>query len=276
MQLTKEQHSIVLENRKLVYFLAHKLGITKKSSDYEDVISSGMLGLIKATITFDETKKNAFSTYAAKCITTEIFMYFREEQKHRNVTSFEEIIATDSSGNNFCLGDTIADPNSDFIENLIEREEFENMVSIILNYLKSNQKIALLYRMSGLTQVEVARELNLSQSYISRVEKNAILVINQLKDKRLQSREVFSMEIVENEYRISFSIDIIRPNKNFEAILSSLKSVEELPNVKINCSKKRIIIQVPADLKSFRIIAKVIQEIEEFSMLFVNTDTIKK
>ena len=272
MQLTKEKHSIVLENRKLVYFLAHRLGITKKSSEYEDVISAGMLGLIKATITFDETKNIAFYPYAKKCIENEIFGFCREEQKHRKVISFEEIIATDSSGNNFCLGDTIADPSSDFVDNIIDREEFENKVSIILNYLKGNQKIALLYRLGGLTQREIARQMNISQSYISRIPKRVILELKNLRDKDIESKKVFCMEIVENEYRISFSIDdIIRNNKNLQELLESFESIGKY-DFKVNCCNGRIIIQVPANQKSFVIIAKVIQKIEEF----VNTDTIKK
>ena len=64
MKLSSDKEHLVLDNQKLVHYLVQKLGVTPNSSDYEDIVSIGTIGLIKAAITFDPSRKNTFSTYA--------------------------------------------------------------------------------------------------------------------------------------------------------------------------------------------------------------------
>ena len=272
MKLCSEKQYLVLDNQKLVYYLVNKLGVTPNSSEYEDIVSIGTIGLIKAAITFDKSKGIAFATYASRCINNEIFMHYRKSNKYAKEISIDEPIGDDGKGNKFKLGDTIEDPNSNFVENIVNKEDYINLISIVLNCLYGKHRIALLYLIGDAKQRVIAERLNVSQSYVSRIQAKAIEKVQEAsKNQQLHYTEVFSMAIVGDEYRISFSSkDISSFNKIFAVLLQKLTSVEKLPDFKVNCNRERIVIQVPAIPESFSFIAQIIQEIDEFSMSFVS------
>lgn len=271
MKLSSEKEHLVLENQRLIHYLVKKLGITSKSSEYEDIISIGNIGLIKAAITFDESKKITFATYASRCINNEIFMYYRKAGKYANDISLDETIGDDGEGKELTLGETIEHSESDFVERIVHKEAFIKLVSIILNKLKGKERLVILYRIGEVSQAGIAERLNITQSYVSRVLKKAISEIRTIANNNVSYKEVFSMDIVGDEYRISFaSKDISNFKKIFATFLQNLADTESLYNIRINCNKERIIIQTLADPKSFSFIAEIIQEIDEFSMTFVS------
>ncbi len=274
MKLSSDKEDLVLNNKGLVHYLVKKLGVTPNSSDYEDIVSIGTIGLIKAAITFDTSKNTTFATYASRCINNEIFMHHRRTNKHANDISFDEPIKEDDKGNGITLADTIGDPESNFVEEIADKEEYIKLVRIVLNCLEGKHRIALLYLMADVSQTEIAEKLNISQSYVSRIEAKATKKVQEIENQQVHYKEVFSMGIVGDEYRISFSSkEVNKFNKIFATLLQNLTSVEELPDFKVSCNRERIIIQIPAHPESFSFIAQIIQEIDDFSMSFVSKKT---
>ncbi len=275
MKLSSEKQHLVLENNGLVHYLVQKLGITPLSSEYEDIVSIGTIGLIKAAITFDSSKKNAFATYASKCINNEIFMHFRKVKKYANVLYLDEAIKNNNNEKDVTLGDMIEDHNANFVDSIEEKSEFICLVNIALNYLKGRERLAvLLYLMreKNISQVDIAKKMNISQSYFSRI---IAKVSNEIRkvwaNNKIRYKEVFSMQILGNEYKLSFSSrDIKKFNQIFATLLQNITSTEEIPDFKVNCNKERIIVQIPAHPYAFSFIAQIIQEIDDFNMTFIS------
>ncbi len=274
MKLSSEKEHLVLDNQRLVHYLVKKLGVTPNSSDYEDIVSIGTIGLVKAAITFDTSKNITFATYASRCINNEIFMHYRKANQYANDISIDEPIGDNGEGKVLTLVDTIVDSESNFVEKILNKEEFIKVVRTVLNCLEGKHRIALLYLMADVLQKEIAEKLNISQSYVSRIQAKAIQKVQKIENQQVHYKEVFSMEIVGNEYKIFFSSkEISKFNKIFATLLQNLTSVEKLPDFKVNCNRERIIIQIPAHLESFAFIAQIIQEIDDFSMSFVSNRT---
>ncbi len=271
MKLSSEKEHLVLENQRLVHYLVQKLGVTPNSLEYEDIVSIGTIGLVKAAITFDSSKKIKFSSYASRCINNEIFMYYRKANKYANDISIDESIGDDGEGKVLTLGDTIEHPESNFVEKIVNKEAFIKLISIVLNYLENRNRIVMLYRMGNISQIDIAEMLQISRSYVSRIESKATLKIREVANQQVHYKEVFSMAIIGDEYRISFSSkDISNFNKIFATLLQNLTSTENLPDFKVNCNRERIVVQIPAHPESFSFIAQIIQEIDDFSMTFVS------
>lgn len=271
MKLSSEKERLVLDNQSLVHYLVQKLGVTPISVEYEDIVSIGTIGLVKAAITFDSSKNFSFSTYASRCINNEIFMYYRKANQYAKDISIDEPIRDDGESKEFTLGDTIEHSESNFVEKIVNREAFIQLISIVLNYLEKRNRIVMLYRIGNISQKHIAKMLNISRSYVSVIETRATRKIQQVVNQQVHYKEVFTMAITEETYRISFSSKDIREfNKIFAIFLQNLTSAATLPDFKVNCNKERIVIQIPAHPESFSFIAQIIQEIEDFNMTFVS------
>lgn len=277
MKLSSDKEHLVLDNQKLVHYLVRKLGVTPNSSDYEDIVSIGTIGLVKAAITFDPSKNFTFSTYASRCINNEILEYYRESNKHVNDISIYEPIGDNGEGKELTIVDTIVDPEFDFVKKIAEKEELTKVVNTVLNCLKGKNRIAFLYLMANVKQIDVAKKLNISRTYVAMIKKEAVQKIQKIQNQHMRFNEVFSMSIVGDKYQISFlSKEVFQFNKMFAKFLQNLTLVEKLPDFKVECNKERIIIQIPAYPESFALIAQIFQKIDDFSMSFVpNKNTVK-
>lgn len=185
MKLSREKQYLVLDNQGLVHYLVNKFGITKTSSEYEDLVAIGTIGLIKAAITFDISRSIKFATYASRCINNEILMHYRKAKLYANDISIYEPIINDYEGNELTLEDMIGDLESNFVEKIENKGEFANLLNIVLNFLKGKYRIVLLYRMGNLIQKEIADKINLSQSYVARILAKAIKDV-----KKIASQQV--------------------------------------------------------------------------------------
>ena len=276
MRLKSHEEKLILENQRLVYYRIRQLEITVNPSDYEDFVSIGTIGLIKAATTFDASKNITFATYASRCIDNEIFMYCRKTKKYANNISINEPIKNSEDAKELTLGDTLEDSGADFVEKIINQEEYIRLVSIVLNCLEGLKRKVLLYAMGNETHIEIAKELNISQGYVSRIKAKAIRKVREVASKQVHYKEVFSMSIIGDEYKISFSSKDIREfNKIFARLLQNI-TTERLPDFNVECNKERIIIQIPAHPESFSFIAQIIQEIDNYSMSFVSNKDSKK
>ena len=169
--------SILIErNLRLVVFIARKF--ESSGVGLEDLISIGTIGLIKAVGTFDANKKIKLATYASRCIENEILMYLRRHSRTRNEVSFEEPLNVDWDGNELLLSDVMGtDP--DLVGRELEMETERELLGEALGKLSPREQriMQMRYGLSGgreKTQREVADELGISQSYISRLEKRII------------------------------------------------------------------------------------------------------
>lgn len=153
-------------------------------SEQDDLISIGTIGLIKGINSFKSEKGTKLATYCARCIENEILMYFRNAKKLSQEMSFSDPIDTDNEGNPLTLMDIIAVDDT-----IVDDIDTKNKLKKLLIYLKempeSRDKEILIkrYGLNGeipLTQKEVAKELGISRSYVSRIEKR---ILKELKDK---------------------------------------------------------------------------------------------
>ena len=271
MKLNSEKEHLVLDNQGLVHYIVQKFGGISNPSEYDDLVSIGTIGLIKAAITFDSSKKITFATYASKCIKNEIFQYYRKAKKYAKDISIYETIGNDEEGKEFTLEDSIEHPGSDFVEKIANKDALIQLVSIVLNYLEGKKRLAILYRMGEVSMTDIAEKLNTYRSDISKTLKKATNQIRKVANDQVHYKEVFSMSIVGEKYRISFSSkDISNFNKIFATLLKNLTSAEKLPDFMVNCNGERIVVQIPAHPESFSFIAQIIQEIDDFSMTFVS------
>ena len=271
MKLNSEKEHLVLDNQGLVHYIVQKFGGISNPSEYDDLVSIGTIGLIRAAITFDSSKKFTFATYASKCIKNEIFQHYRKAKKYAKDISIYETIGNDEEGKEFTLEDSIEHPGSDFVEKIANKDALIQLVSIVLNYLEGKKRLAILYRMGEVSMTDIAEKLNTYRSDISKTLKKATNQIRKVANDQVHYKEVFSMSIVGEKYRISFSSkDISNFNKIFATLLKNLTSAEKLPDFMVNCNGERIVVQIPAHPESFSFIAQIIQEIDDYSMIFVS------
>ena len=186
-ELAKEK--LINHNLRLVAHIVKKY--SNSSFEAEDMISVGTIGLIKAVNTFDKDKKTQLSTYAARCIENEILMLLRKQKKHKNVVSLNEALGKDKEGNDICLSDIINDESVD----MVLATENKAFISKILELTKVHltereyEIINMRYGLNNsvsMTQLQVAKKLGISRSYISRLEKKALKIIaEQLDGKKV-------------------------------------------------------------------------------------------
>ena len=148
--------------------------------DLDDLISIGTIGLIKAVNTFDPDKNSKLATYAAKCIDNEILMSLRLEKKYGKEVSLYDPIGTDKEGNMISLVDVVEAEDKEVVEQVQLTQEIREMYEAYEQCLKEKEKlvIRLRYGLFGnkeFTQREIAGQLGISRSYVSRIEKAALL-----------------------------------------------------------------------------------------------------
>lgn len=177
----KNARGILIEkNLRLVSHIVKKY--YSKTNDTDDLISIGTIGLIKAIDSYNPDKKVKLATYASRCIENEVLMHFRSGKKQANDIYLSDTLEVDKDGNPLTIEDTIS-ADSDLAENLETKIRWEKVAEIIENLEDEREKeiIILRYGLNNkkpLTQREVAQRLNISRSYVSRIEKK---VLNDIK-----------------------------------------------------------------------------------------------
>ena len=151
----------------------------------DDLFQVGCIGLIKAISTYKEDYGSRLATYAARCIDNELLMHFRSKKKTAREVSLYEPIGTDKEGNEISLLDIIESPPVDIVEEYSTREDIRFLLSVLKDTLseKEYQVICLRYGLFGIeeqTQREIATQLGISRSYVSRIEKNALEKLKKL------------------------------------------------------------------------------------------------
>ena len=172
---------LIERNLRLVVYIAQRFVSTGLNVD--DLTSIGTIGLIKASGSYDLEKNIKFATFASRCIENEILMYLRKVNKTKGEVSLDDPLSVDKDGNELVLADIIGSDGDTLYKGMEQKMECSNLNTLI-EKLSSREKIIMKLRYGlneegkELTQKEVASALNISQSYISRIEKK---VLNKLK-----------------------------------------------------------------------------------------------
>lgn len=164
---------LIEHNLRLVAHIAKKYANSEQ--EMEDLISIGTIGLIKAIDSFKGDKGYKISTYASKCVDNEILMHIRSTKKIKSEVSMNTIIGTDKDGNDMELVDTLDSDSRDAIDTIYNKMMSEQVVNYINNKLSSRERyiMNLRYGLNGYeqkTQQQIADELGISRSYVSRIE----------------------------------------------------------------------------------------------------------
>ncbi len=170
------RNKLIEHNLRLVAHIIKKY--YSATNDQDDLISIGVIGLIKAIKTFDISKNTRLATYAARCVENEIFMHFRTLRRISCEVSLSEPIDTDCEGNTLELMDILSF-EEDMFENLLQSDKIVLLRSYIQTELDPREREILILRYGlndkqPLTQRETAERLGISRSYVSRIEKAAI------------------------------------------------------------------------------------------------------
>ncbi len=167
---------LIRHNLRLV---AHIVKKYNNAGEADDLISVGSIGLIKGIETFEYGKGSQLATYAARCIENEILMYIRSNKKHRSNISLSESVGVDKEGNEITLMDILPHKGDSVFSEVETAILLEKVLDLIESVLTQREKLIIKLRY-GIgsnriyTQLEVAKKLDISRSYVSRIEKKAI------------------------------------------------------------------------------------------------------
>jgi len=180
LQKDKTARNILIErNLRLVAHIVKKFETS--TTDTDDLISIGTIGLIKGIDSFSKKHGTKITTYCARCIENEILMYFRSNKKNNQTISLDDPIGYDKDGNDITILDVLKTPKPDYIEDMF----LQDNIHLLKKYLTilTDREREIIVRRYGLenqneqTQKEIAKSLHISRSYVSRIEKRAITKI---------------------------------------------------------------------------------------------------
>ena len=176
------RNSLIERNLRLVAYIAKKYASMDR--DMEDLISIGTIGLIKAVDSFDESKGIRLASYASRCVENELLMNFRARKKTARDVYLYDTIGSDKEGNEISLIDIIEYEDEDIPERLTREQHLRKLKGFMNEVLTKREReiLGLRYGLDGQrewTQREVAQRYGISRSYVSRIEKKALLKLNQ-------------------------------------------------------------------------------------------------
>jgi RNA polymerase sporulation-specific sigma factor len=169
--------TLIEKNLRLVAHVAKKYDSLMIEGD--DLISIGTIGLIKAINTFNQDKGTQLATYAARCIENEILMAIRATKKIKSEISLNDPIGIDKEGNEITLIDILSSKNDSVVDQVFLKIQIEKLYHVISKVLTKREKVVIELRYGinteySYTQREIAQRLNISRSYVSRIEKKAL------------------------------------------------------------------------------------------------------
>lgn len=182
------RNKLIEHNLRLVAHIVKKYD--HKKNDIDDLISIGTIGLIKGVDSFSYKHGTRLTTYVAKCIENEILMYYRSDKKHNKNISLNESVGFDKEGNEITLLEILKTPKPEFE---LDIQKKDNLASLkkYFNVLTEREKEIIIKRyglndQDEITQKEIAKELGISRSYVSRIEKRALTKI--FKEFKMQNK----------------------------------------------------------------------------------------
>lgn len=182
------RNKLIEHNLRLVAHIVKKYD--HKKNDVDDLISIGTIGLIKGVDSFSYKHGTRLTTYVAKCIENEILMYYRSDKKHNKNISLNESVGFDKEGNEITLLEILKTPKPEFELDIQKKDNIASLKKYF-NVLTEREKEIITKRyglndQDEITQKEIAKELGISRSYVSRIEKRALTKI--FKEFKMQNK----------------------------------------------------------------------------------------
>ena len=170
---------LIRHNLRLV---AHIVKKYSNAGEADDLISVGSIGLIKGIESFEYGRGSQLATYCAKCIDNEILMHIRSNKKHRGAASLFESVGTDKDGNEITLMDIIPHTGDSVLTQVETNILYSKILEIVDRVLSAREKEIIKKRYGigyeSMTQLQISKQLKISRSYVSRIEKRAISKIS--------------------------------------------------------------------------------------------------
>ena len=171
------RNKLIEHNLRLVAHIVKKYD--SKMIDNDDLISIGTIGLIKGIDSYNKNKNVKLTTYVARCAENEILMYFRSNKKNLSNVSLSDSMGYDKEGNEITLEDVLVDENPEYLDEILLKDNINSLKKYI-NKLSKREREIIIYRFGllnndELTQNEIAKKLHISRSYVSRIEKRALI-----------------------------------------------------------------------------------------------------
>ena len=181
-EVSEAREILIERNLRLVAHIAKKY--QNVDEDMEDLISIGTIGLIKAIGSFDVSKGSRLATYAARCIDNELLMLLRSKKKTSREVSLYEPIGTDKEGNEINLLDIIVQEQEEVVDRIELSDNIKKMAELVEKVLDEREKEIIkmrygLFTGEEITQREIGKMLGISRSYVSRIEKRALLKLRE-------------------------------------------------------------------------------------------------
>lgn len=252
---TKE---IVENNLGLVGDRVKKLNLNFQEA--EEMFHVGIIGLIKAAEKYDPTRNITFATFASRCIDNEFYMEFRKRKKHNKVTSLETPILVQED-ENLVLGDTIQDTKIRIEDDTETNERVEIAIDIILNHLGEKNRRVVLLSAAGYTQARICKELNYSQSYVSRIMTKSNSLMESMMNSRTFVRNAgkYQVEVINQMLIITFD----GVQDEVEKQIYDIDFEEYIPMFEISSNDEKVSIKVPADTDSMCFLARVVDKLDK-------------
>ncbi|MDD4808496.1 MAG: RNA polymerase sporulation sigma factor SigK [Bacilli bacterium] len=170
------RNKLIEHNLRLVAHIVKKYD--HKKEEVDDLISIGVIGLIKGIDSYSHKHGTRITTYCARCIENEILMYYRSDKKNNKNISINESIGYDKDGNEISFFDILKTPKPDFALDIHKQNNIDLMKEYFQILNSREQDIITkrygLNNQKEVTQKEIAEDLNISRSYVSRIEKRAL------------------------------------------------------------------------------------------------------
>lgn len=170
------KNKLIEHNLRLTAHIAKKFSVGNYDND--ELISIGTIGLIKGVNTFKADKKTRLSTYVSRCIENELLMWIRNQKKYKNDLSLQQALGVDKDGNEVTFEDKLFDLGQGIDKQVETKIQIKEMNLVLEKILSSDELTVIKYRYGigcdELTQREIAEIMNISRSYVSRIEKKAL------------------------------------------------------------------------------------------------------
>ena len=227
-------------------------------------MSVGNIGLIKAAATYDASANNTFGTYAKKCIENEFYMAKRKTKNRSKEISLESIVTCKEEGDDkISLKDIVLVDPTDFTKGIEERDSLERTLELLLNMssLKLKEKQVVFYRLGGMKQTEIGKQVDLSQASISRVISKVKNFIDQNPDYTKEIR----VRVTPTKYYLNIMLeDEAKCRLAYQILTEQRTYTDNIPDYMVSIGGSSITVSTYAEEEAYITIAEILPKIEPY------------
>ena len=257
-KMNNVQEKMFWDNRKLIYKVLHSVNLTS-FEEWEDLVSIGNLGLIKAVTSFDNSKAK-FSTYAVKCIRNELFMYYRGKKNDKKNDSLEKTI-WNKDRKEITTKDKLYDESTTrFVEEIEEAEYLQYIINIIMNCLTPTEREVLLCKIGGMSNKKIGKILKCSRTLVGSIDQRSLEKTKNIMKYGVHREKKCGLDISYSGGYYKLILDRKIVNEILPTVIQKLHF--ELTDFEVKYSKEKVEITLPRRSESFCIIAQILKEID--------------